>query len=196
MHKWIGVLVFCSGAAFAGPGFDGVGDRGAMPSFEQQNSGAVGMPGPVGDAQEERVLAMVKEHDPEAYERLLRLKARDPRAYTKQLIQIARRSERLMKNPEARARFMEIRSLELELRTMAATLDGQSDTERDATRSAMMEVGRKLFDAKQADRRALVEELNQKIAKIEEEIKVRDEERDARIAEYIDQFTRRKVSGL
>jgi hypothetical protein len=154
------------------------------------------MKGAWDDAQEEEVLEMVKEFDPEAYQRLLRLKERDVRAYTKQLIQIARRSERLMKNPEARERFMEIRSLEVELRTMAATLEGQSEAEQQKTRSAMMEVGRKLFDAKQADRRANVEELNEKIAKIEEEIKIRDDERDARIEEYIDQFTRRKVSGL
>ena len=60
----------------------------------------------------------------------------------------------------------------------------------------MMEVGRKLFDAKQAERRAHVEELNEKIAKIEDDIKIRDEERDARIEEYIDQFTRRRSPGL
>jgi hypothetical protein len=178
--------------AFAGPGFDGVGDRGAMPGLE----GPAGMQGALDGAQEEKVLEMVKEFDPEAYQRLLRLKDRDVRAYTKQLIQIARRSERLMKNPEARARFMEIRSLEVELRAMSATLEGQTEAEQQKTRTAMMELGRKLFDAKQADRRASIDDLNEKIAKIQEDIKVRDQERDARIEEYIDQLTRRKASGL
>jgi len=171
-----------------------------MPGFERpapgMGPGPAGMQGTWDDAQEEKVLAMVKEYDPAAYQRLLLLKERDVRAYTRQLMQIAKRSERLMKNPEARERFMEIRSLEVELRTLAATLEGQSDAERQKTREAMMNVGRQLFDAKQADRRALVEELNEKIAKIQEEIKIRDDERDARIEEYIDQFTRRKASGL
>ena len=68
MGRWLGVLVLWSGVSFAGPGFDGVGDRGPMPSFE--GPGAANVPGSASmqvgfdDAQEQKVLEMVKEFDP------------------------------------------------------------------------------------------------------------------------------------
>jgi len=192
MRNVLALLVLSSGVAFAGPGFDGVGDRGEMPRLERR----VAIEAFQFDEQEEKLLEMVKESNPEAYQRLLRLKERDEQAYVRQLFQIALRGQRMKIKPETSERFIVIQSLEVELLAMAARLAGETEAEQPKTRAAMTEVAGKLLDAKQADRRARVEDLNKKIAKIQEEIKVRDEERDARIEEYIDQLTRRKASGL
>ena len=190
---WCFVGLCCSVSAYAGPGFDGVGDRGPMPRFERgPHAGSEPMVRDV-QAREEAILEMLQEHDPSMYERLQRLKERDPHAYTAQLVSVARRMERLRQNPEARARFEEIRNLERQIRTQADEISGLSGTEREAAVVLVTELVEHLFEAKQAERRFQLTELRARIERLEKEIAERDTERDMRTRQYIDQLTVEKV---
>ena len=190
---WLFVGLCCSVSAYAGPGFDGVGDRGPMPRFERgPRPGSEPM---IQDVQEreQAILEMLQEHDPSMYQRLQRLKERDPHAYIAQLVSVARRMERLRQNPEARERFEEIRNLARQIRIQVDEMSGLSGAERDGAVALVTELVQQLFEAKQAERRVQLTELRTRIERLEQEIEERDTERDERTRQYIDQLTAEKV---
>ena len=195
MTRWIGlwVALCCSVTAYAGPGFDGVGDRGPMPRFERTTNGPSDAMIRDVRAREQAILDMLAEHDPAMLERLQRLKERDPHAYTAQLVHVARRVERLRQNPEARARFEEIRNLERQVREQADGLAGLSGQEREAALASITDLVAQLFEAKQAERRMKMSELRTRMEELEQDIEERDTHRDARIQEYVGQLTEKRV---
>jgi len=142
---------------------------------------------------EQAILDMLAEHDPATLERLQRLKERDPHAYTAQLVNVARRLERLRQNPEAAARFEEVRNLERQVRAQSEALEGLSGQEREAALTSITDLVEQLFDAKQSERRMKMSELRTRMEELEQDIAERDTHRDARIQEYVGQLTEKRV---
>ena len=139
------------------------------------------------------ILATVEAHDPAMFRRLQQLKEIDQQAYVVTLVRVARRAERLRQDPDARARFELIRELEGAIRAMAEGYRDLSSADQAQRRADMEAAALRLFDAKQAERRAQLAELERKIEELREEIGERDADRDDRIDDYVDQLLKLKV---
>ncbi|MFT4624693.1 MAG: hypothetical protein ACI8PZ_003352 [Myxococcota bacterium] len=185
------LLLFLSGLAVAGPGFDGVGDRGSPPRFERAPH-ELRMVDEV-LAREAEILAIVEQNDPAMFRRLQELKAMDQQAYVVTLVRVARRAERIQRDPQARARFEMIRDLESTLRAMAEEYGTLEPSKQAAHRSTMEAAALRLFDAKQAERRAQLAELEEKMRELGDEIQERDQRRDDLIDDYLDQLLKLRV---
>ena len=184
-------LMLLASLAWAGPGFDGVGDQGRPPKFERPPHELK----VVGEvlAREAEILALVEASDPAMFSRLQELKAMDQQAYVVTLVRVSRRVERMRKDPEAQERFETIRRLEDELRTMADAYGAMSSADQATHRAQMEATALALFDAKQAERRAQLADLEKKMGDLRDEIQERDAQRDDLIDDYLDQLLKLKV---
>ena len=90
-------------------------------------------------------------------------------------------------------RFETIRRLEDELRTMADAYGAMSSADQATHRAQMEATALALFDAKQAERRAQLADLEKKMGDLRDEIQERDAQRDDLIDDYLDQLLKLKV---
>ncbi len=188
MHALLFLLV---PLAWAGPGFDGVGDQGRAPRFEKPPHEQRMVDEVL--AREAEILASVEQSDPAMYQRLQRLKEADSQAYVVTLVRVARRVDRMNSNPESRARFQQIQELEARLKALAEAHGQAGSPEQARLRREMSTIALQLFDAKQAERRAQLSELEAKMQKLRDEIQERDAQRDALIEAYVDQLVGTRV---
>ena len=176
---------------WAGPGFDGVGDRGRAPRFEKPPHEQRMVDDVL--SREAEILATVEQSDPAMFQRLTQLKAADSRAYLVTLVRVARRVDRMNSDPDARARFEQIQELETKIRTLADAYEQGDAADQTRLREEMEAVALALFDAKQAERRAQLAEFERKMESLRDEIRQRDEQRDDLIDAYVDQLVGRRV---
>ncbi len=188
---WFLSILLFSAPVLAGPGFDGVGDRGAVPRFDRPPHEARMVEEVL--AREDEILAAVAEHDPAMHARLVELKKLDHRAYVVTLVRVARRAERLRGDPRARERFEEIRTLEGEIRELARDFRQLPEEQQAARRAQMEALAPELFELKQAERRASLSELQRRIEGLSEEIEQREAQRETLIEDYLDQLTKERV---
>ncbi len=108
--KWKVLSLTLAGPALGGPGFDGVGDRGRIPAFSDEEAAL---------EDEEALLEIVAKHDPEQHERLLRLREVDRPAYLLALSRVAKVVERAKDDPEFRERRLSIQSKTQQVKELA-----------------------------------------------------------------------------
>lgn len=174
-------------AGIAGPGFDGVGEGGRAPGLGHHE--------PVSPEKMEKlrmhegeILEKVQHLDPEAYERLMRLRERDEGMYWAQLGRMARMLHRASEDPESAERKEEMRDLGRRLRRLRKDYPELDKGEQKERRAEMIDVAGQLMDLKQAERRARIEEMRGKIAHMEAEIDEREQRRDELVEGFVDQM--------
>lgn len=177
-------LLWWTLVAQAGPGFEGVGDRGALPG---QGGGPAQA---VHDLleREEEVLSLISSHDPALHARLLSLKAQDNRAYLVELYKASRRIEQVRSDPAARARWDQLRAIETQLRELASQASRASAEERERIVAQMRPLALDLFRLKQEDRLAQLELLRRRIAEVEAEIAERTANRERQVGAMVDEL--------
>ena len=149
-------------------------------------------------AQESDILERVQRINPEKYEELLALKASDPRAYLRALWRISRLAEH--GPPHGERVTPEIHEKRRELETIRRSrLMVQPPPTGDALaqiRADVLALAEELFVLKQAERRLRIEHMQAALAELEADVARRDEEREARIANFVDTFLQQPASDL
>jgi replicative DNA helicase len=144
-------------------------------------------------AREAEILAWVERNDPDSFRRLNRLKHEDPRGYLGQLVRTARLMERAEDDPEVVARHKKIRKLERQFRELVVEHKALDAKEQKARVAELEALAGELFELRQAERRAQLEELEVRIEELGQEIEERDEDRRRIIEAFVAQQTRGEV---
>lgn len=133
-------------------------------------------------AHEDEILQRVRNFEPTRHQQLLELKQRDPLAYYAALRRLSRLSREVGDDPAAVARRMEMRRIEGDLRRMN---DADPTAEKDR-RAAATELVTRLFELRQEERRARIQQLRSALTELEAEVTERDTTRKALIDAYVD----------
>ncbi|MEM6930375.1 MAG: hypothetical protein AAF602_25785 [Myxococcota bacterium] len=135
---------------------------------------------------EAKLLATVRELDPVQHQRLLRLKRRDPVAYRTVLRRVARKMERASRDPDSLARALEIRRINQALLALRDQYRAASGDRRVAIRAEMVTKALGLMELKQAERRARLREMQDRLDKLQAEVDEREATKDRLVDEYVD----------
>ncbi|MCB9676983.1 MAG: hypothetical protein H6737_17840 [Alphaproteobacteria bacterium] len=158
--------------AIAGPGDEPRPHFGASTSLSEED--------------EARLLQEVASRDPERAEQLARLKTRDPARYYEVLGRVARGLDREARDPEARARHERIQGIRHEIKALAIEYQAAPDGEKKKLRKEMEKLAGDIFDLRQEERRARLDDLRERLKEAEAEVAEQDANRDAVIAEHLD----------
>ena len=142
---------------------------------------------------EPEILAWVQKNDPDSYRRLNRLKHEDARLYLGQLVRVARMMERSERDPEVVARHKEMRQVERQFREAALEFKDLEAKEQKAMKAELESLAGVLFELRQAERRAHLEQLEHRIEELGVEIEERAQDRKRIIEEFVEQQTRGQV---
>jgi cysteinyl-tRNA synthetase len=178
---WMVLSLTLAGPALGGPGFDGVGDRGRIPAFSDEEAAL---------EDEEALLEIVAKHDPEQHERLLRLREVDRPAYLLALSRVAKVVERAKDDPEFRERRLSIQSKTQQVKELAREHRRLPAAEQPAARERIEQLVGELLDLKQQDRRARLDELRARLEQLQAEFDEREGDRQRRIDEHVDELLR------
>lgn len=191
MFKVLPLFIALSVPAHAGPGgIDNVGDRGPRPHFGD-GPGQRELPPHVRDqvlANEAEILQGVASNEPDRLEQLKRLRERDFEAYIARLAHIGKRLERARNDPAAAERMREIQAASDQLHQLAVgfgELDGRAQKER---RAEMSVLALQIFEMKQAERAARVDDMRAKIEHLQAEVDERAQRQDEIVKEYVERL--------
>ena len=189
---WLGMLV--AGTAWAGPGGDYLKEGPPPHERGQRPPPPPGMehgPPPVELMEhiienEESILERIKKRRPELYEELVEKKETDPKGYVRSLLRFVNMGKQRHRDPQLERRQRELRTLHRELGHLAEGFDGLSAAEQEDRRNEMEAMAQDLFDLKQSDRRAALEDLKRRLEVLETEISDRENTQDQIIEEHVD----------
>jgi hypothetical protein len=144
-------------------------------------------------AREVEILAVVKENDPGRYEQLMEAKEDDERGYWRQMVHVARMVERFHGDPEFAKRSLDMRDLQKKIKAHMRLWEAAGPDEQTKLRQEMVSMTETLFEFKQEERRQRLTELQDKIQKLESDIEDRDQNKSAKITEYLESLERGRV---
>ncbi len=137
-------------------------------------------------AHEQQLLDIVARESPDQHTKLLRLRDVRREEYVFALIRVAKAVQRAKSDPAFAERARAIREHEHLLQTLAEGFEALDKGEQRARRVDLERVAGELMDLKQAERRARLAELRQRMAEFELEIGDRDSDREGIIESYVD----------
>ena len=142
-------------------------------------------------AREDDLLARVRAFDADRYDDLLRLRTTDRAAYWVALARVARLVDReAPPSPELRAQLARVEALRSRYPQGLARL---SPTEDKAVRAEFTDIGTRIFDLRQAERRARIESIRAALTDLQADVARRDQERAALIQAFVDRVMRGTV---
>ena len=144
-------------------------------------------------AREVEILAVVKENDPGRYELLMDVKEEDEKGYWRQMVHVARMVERFHGDPEFAKRSLDMRDLQKKIKAHVRLWEAADEDEQKQLRQEMVAMTETLFELKQEERRQRLTELQDKIQKLESDIEDRDQNKNAKIDEYLESLVRGRV---
>jgi hypothetical protein len=136
---------------------------------------------------EAEMLDLVRQHDPAAYEELMRIREEDPGLYGFALQKAARTIRDARADPEAAERMRKVRELEARIDELAEGYADLSGSEKKKRRAEVEKIAGELFDLKQTARREQLEDVRAKLAELEKEIAERDANRKQVIERFVDE---------
>lgn len=188
----MGVWWLCWIAAWAGPGFSGVGGPSEAPGFEASEGDEPKLADVL--RHEDELLRMVSRVDPKLHGQLLTLRETDRTAYVGALMKVARNVHRARRDPVFRERMQAMRRKTRELQEAARGFEDLSKANQRARRAELERLAGELMDLKQADRRARLEDMQTRLTTLQQEIDRREREREQIIEDFVDQLLRERVN--
>jgi len=142
---------------------------------------------------EEELLSFLETQDPKLHQRLMRLKRVDQRAYMGQLMRVERVMERSKSDPDVLARHLRMAQIEASLDEKADVYGTLSGKERRSLRAEMEMLTVELFELRQAERRATLQSLEERMERLRGEIDERESDRENIVDAYLDQLLQTPV---
>lgn len=142
---------------------------------------------------EDELLAFVETQDPKLHARLLRLRQVDQRAYMGHLMRADRVMERSKTDPDVLERHLRMAQIEISLDEKAQIYPTVSGKERRSMRSEMEMLTVELFELRQSERRAVLENLETRMERLRTEIDERESDREQIVDAYLDQLLQTPV---
>ena len=137
---------------------------------------------------EDAILDRIKQRRPELYEELLKKKKTDPKGYVRSLVRFVRMGKQRHRDPQLETRHHELRTLHQELGQLAEGFESLPTDEQEERRAEMRAMAKKLFDLKQSDRRAGLEDLKRRLEVLEAEISDRENTQDQIIERHVERL--------
>ena len=142
-------------------------------------------------AREDDLLARVRAFDPERYQDLVRLRTTDRGAYWVALARVARLVDReSAPSVELRAQVARVDALR---QRYPQGLDHLSAADDKVVRAEFTDIGTRIFDIRQAERRARIESIRAALADLQADVARRDQDRAALIQAFVDKVMRGSV---
>ena len=145
----------------------------------------------------EKVMKWLRENEPEMLEKLEGFREREPGAYYHFLREVFMKMERMeefkKRDPEGYKRMIETSKLDKKIwELMKKYKHAESDEARDKIKAELKQVLSRLFDLKQAQHKAEIEELEKEVAKLKEIYKHHKENKEQIIEERLKELTGKK----
>lgn len=137
---------------------------------------------------EAQLLDAVRAFDPERHAELLRLKETDRRAYVAAMLRIARFVDRAAPGLRDPAVATELAKLDALRDRYPGGFDALSPPERKRVTAEVTTVAERLFDLRQAERRARIEALRTDLDALVADVARRDGEREALVRRFVEAF--------
>jgi cysteinyl-tRNA synthetase len=141
----------------------------------------------------DELMALLAENDPQQHERMLRLEERDPQAFAFGLMRVAKSAERMRNDPAAAERYRAMQDETTRLKALASDYQELSGADQKRRREELEGIAAKIMALKQAERRARVDELREKIAELEADINDREKQADQLVEQFVDQLLTERV---
>lgn len=142
-----------------------------------------------------QLMEKVKERYPEKWEYLQKLQADNPKKFHDSLRKL-RRHMMGQSSPEADARMLKIKELNVRFKKAVEVYKGAEDKDKDKLRKDLLSIASEMFNAKQEARKRRLEAAKKKITALETEIKNREAKRSELLEEFVDEATGDVLKGL
>jgi hypothetical protein len=145
-----------------------------------------GGPGKHDGSREAEVLAAVRAESPEQYQKLVALKDADPERYRHALRRAGAIVELRASDPTAKGREEEMKSLRQQIRDLAKDADTLDAKALAARRAQIEPLASRMFDLKVAERRAMLDLGDDRLAAKRDKVDEKAGEKDKIVDEKID----------
>jgi len=153
-----------------------------------------------GGVEHHEILEPIKEHHPEKYDHLIRLRDEDPKAFRHALRRVRHHlsggSNMDDADPKIKAEKEKMRALKEEMREALEHYRGAAESDKGRARQAVEALAEDIFDAKQAHRQLRLERIREHLVELESEIQEREANRQVIIDEWISEKLESSPRGL
>jgi len=144
-------------------------------------------------AQEEELIAFVRQQRPEAAADLDKLRDSNPELYLQKLRHIQHMRKMAQENPEAAALKKDIHVRSRELHELSRSYhESDSDKEKAQLEDEIYELSTEIFEMKQRERSTRIDIMKKHIDELKQEIKERESDKDAIVDDFVQRMLTKK----